>query len=290
LLANTYQQRYMPGSTFKVLTAGTALQTGVAGLDRVFPEESAWVPPQTTDPIENFEGTTCGGDLNEVFTRSCNIAFARMAIDIGVERMVQAVADWGVGETVPIDLPRPAASTFGPTDALDQNLPLLAIRGFGQNEVQMVPLHMAMVAATVANGGQMMQPYVVQETRDHDGNVLDSASPTTWKTPITPATAEVLRTLMISVAERGTASCCIALDSGIPVAAKTGTAQLNNPGEEERSNAWIVAFAPADAPRYAVAVMLKGTNAEISAGTGGRLAGPIAKTVLDAALAGEVGG
>ena len=86
---------------------------------------------------------------------------------------------------------------------------------------------------------------------------------------------------MIGVAERGTASCCIALDNGIPVAAKTGTAQLNGPGEPERSHAWIIAFAPADDPQYAVAVMLKGTNDEISAGTGGRLAGPIAKTVLD---------
>ncbi len=290
LLANAYQQRYMPGSTFKVLTTSIALQSGVADLGTAFPDENAWVPPQTTDPIENFEGTTCGGDLTEVFTRSCNIPFAKLAVDIGVDRMVQGVSDWGVGEPVPIDLPRPAASTFGPTGDLAQNLPLLAIRGFGQNEVQMVPLHMAMVAATVANGGQMMKPYVVQETLDHDGNVLDAAVPEVWKTPITPETAEILRNLMISVAERGTASCCIALDSGIPVAAKTGTAQLNNPGEEERSNAWIVAFAPADAPRYAVAVMLKGTNAEISAGTGGRLAGPIAKAVLDAAFAGEGGG
>ena len=289
LLANTYQQRYMPGSTFKVLTTATALQSGVANLATSFPDENAWVPPQTTDPIENFQGTTCGGDLTEVFTRSCNIPFAKMAIDIGTERMIQGVTDWGVGDPIPIDLPRAAASTFGPTDDLAQNLPLLAIRGFGQNEVQMVPMHMAMVAATVANGGQMMAPYVVQETLDHDGNPLDTTSPEVWKTPITPETAATLRDLMVSVAEQGTASCCIALDSGISVAAKTGTAQLNNPGEEERSNAWIVAFAPAEAPRYAVAVMLKGTNAEISAGTGGRLAGPIAKTVLDAAFAGEAG-
>ena len=124
-----------------------------------------------------------------MFTRSCNIPFAKMAIDIGIERMVQGVGDWGVGDTVPIDLPRAAASTFGPTDDLAQNLPLLAIRGFGQNEVQMVPMHMAMVAATVANGGQMMAPYVVQETLDHDGNVLDTTSPEVWKTPITPETA-----------------------------------------------------------------------------------------------------
>ena len=80
---------------------------------------------------------------------------------------------------------------------------------------------------------------------------------------------------------RGTASCCIGLNNGISVAAKTGTAQLNGPGEPERSHVWIVAYAPVEDPQYAVAVMLKGTNAEISAGTGGRLAGPIAKAMLD---------
>ncbi|MET0459325.1 MAG: penicillin-binding transpeptidase domain-containing protein, partial [Ilumatobacteraceae bacterium] len=184
---------------------------------------------------------------------------------------------------------RPAASTFGETADLAQNLPLLAIRGFGQNDDQMVPLHMAMVAATVANGGQMMVPYVVDQTLDHDGQVLSQTEPEVWKTPISPATADILENLMISVAETGTASCCIALEGGIPVAAKTGTAQLNGPGEPERSHAWIIAYAPADNPQYAVAVMLKGTTEEISAGTGGRLAGPIAKTVLDAALAGGQG-
>ena len=124
----------------------------------------------------------------------------------------------------------------------------------------MVPLHMAMVAATVANGGQMMKPYVVDQTLAHDGSVLSQTQPEVWKTPITPATADILEGLMISVAERGTASCCIALEGGIPVAAKTGTAQLNGPGEPERSHAWIIAFAPADNPQYAVAVMLKGTT------------------------------
>ena len=90
---------------------------------------------------------------------------------------------------------------------------------------------------------------------------------------------------MVGVAQRGTASCCIALEGGIPVAAKTGTAQLNAAGEPERSHVWIIAFAPADDPKYAVAVMLKGTNEEISAGTGGRLAGPIAKAMLDEVFA-----
>ncbi len=194
---------------------------------------------------------------------------------------------WGLDETIPIDLPRAAASTFGNTDDLDQNLPLLAIRGFGQNEDQMVPLHMAMVAAAVANDGEMMKPFVVDAELDHQGRIVSRTQPEVWRRAVSTETANILTDLMIGVAERGTASCCIALEGGIPVAAKTGTAQLNNPGEAELSNLWIVAFAPADAPKYAVAVMLKGTTAEINAGTGGRLAGPIAKAMLDAAFASD---
>ncbi|MGI9032012.1 MAG: penicillin-binding transpeptidase domain-containing protein, partial [Ilumatobacteraceae bacterium] len=286
LLANAYQQRYMPGSTFKVLTTGIALTDGVVTLDTVFPDEQEFIPPQTSDPIENFEGTICGGDLTEVFSRSCNIPFAKLALDLGPERMLAGVADWGVGETLPVDLPRPAASTFGSGEGLDQRLPLLAIRGFGQNDVQMVPLHMAMVAAAVANGGEMMRPYAVEAALDHDGNVLERTAPEVWKTPITPAVASTLDGLMQEVARTGTASCCLALDNGISVAAKTGTAQLNERGEPERSHAWIVAFAPAEDPQFAVAVTLLGTSAEINAGTGGRLAGPIAEQVLNAAFAG----
>jgi peptidoglycan glycosyltransferase len=90
---------------------------------------------------------------------------------------------------------------------------------------------------------------------------------------------------MVQVVRDGTARCCMQLEGGVQAAAKTGTAQLNATGEPERSHAWITAFAPAEAPRFAVAVMLKGTNAEISAGTGGTLAGPVAKQVLDAAIA-----
>ncbi|MFV0308423.1 MAG: peptidoglycan D,D-transpeptidase FtsI family protein [Desertimonas sp.] len=284
LLANAYQQRYMPGSTFKVITTAIALENGVTSPTTVYEDLSEWTPPQTNDPIENYEGTTCGGDLLEVFTRSCNIPFAQMSLELGVDRMSAGVAEWGFGEPLPIDLPRAAASTFGDTTDLDQALPLLAIRGFGQNEDQMVPVHMAMVASTIANGGQMMTPYVVDSTLSHDGAVLDTTAPTVWKTPVSADIAGTIGHMMVNVAVNGTARCCIALNGGVPVAAKTGTAQLNGPGEPERSHAWIMAYAPANDPQVAVAVMLKGTNADISASTGGRLAGPIAKTMLDAAL------
>ncbi len=282
LLANAYQQRYMPGSTFKMLTTGAGLDSGTITLESEWPDESEWTPPQTDDPIQNYGGSVCGGDLTEVFRRSCNIPFAQIAVEMGPDLFQEYIGRWGVEEPVPIDLPRPAASTIGDFTDIDENLPLLAMRGFGQNDDQMVPLHMAMVAAAIANDGQMMEPFVVDARLDHDGNLIGRTQPDVWKRPISRQTAGILQDLMVEVAESGTASCCIALEDGIPVAAKTGTAQLNGPGEPERSHAWITAFAPADAPKYAVAVMLKGTNAEISASTGGRLAGPIAKAMLDA--------
>jgi peptidoglycan glycosyltransferase len=282
LLANAYQQRYMPGSTFKVLTLGVSLDEGIVDLDTYFEPEREYVPPQTTDPIENYAGSVCGGDLTEVFYRSCNTPFARMAIELGADRFQDGIEKWGVGDEIPIDLPNAAASTIGDFTDIDENLPLLAIRGFGQNDDQMVPIHMAMVAATVANDGEMMKPYVIAEELDHNDRVINRTRPDVWKRPISRRTVETLQDLMVRVAVDGTASCCIGLDNGISVAAKTGTAQLNGPGEPERSHAWIIAYAPVEQPKYAVAVMLKGTNAEISAGTGGRLAGPIAKGVLDA--------
>lgn len=284
LLANAYQQRYMPGSTFKIVTTGIALREGVITLDSQWEPEREYLPPQATRPIANYRGSECGGDLTEVFARSCNTPFARMAVDLGPDRFIEGAALWGIGEPLPIDLPRPAASTIGPTADLDLNLPLLAMRGFGQNEAQVVPLHMAMMAGAVANGGRMMAPYVVEAEIDHAGRVLRRAQPWVWKTPIGEQTAAIMTDLMVAVSVTGTGRCCIALEGGVPVAAKTGTAQLNEAGEPERSHAWITAFAPADAPRFVVAVMLKGTSAEISAGTGGQLAGPIAKRMLDAAM------
>jgi len=280
LLANAYQERYMPGSAFKVIPTGIAAEAGIISLDRVFPDESEFVPPQTNDPIQNYGGTVCGGTMVEVFYRSCNIPFAQLALELGPETMVTGTRIWGIGEPIPIDLPAPASSYFGTVEFFRDNLPLLAIGGFGQGNDLMVPLHMAMVASTVANGGRMMQPYVVDTTRYHDGSVLDRTDPTLWRTPISSETATELTTLMTGTVNLGTGRT-MQLDNGVQAAAKTGTAQLNATGEPQRSHAWIIGFAPTVAPRYAVAVILKGTNDEISASTGGKLAGPIAKQVLD---------
>ncbi|CAB4886182.1 unannotated protein [freshwater metagenome] len=290
LLANAYQERYMPGSTFKIITTATAIEAGLINFDSTWANETSYTPPQTIDPIQNYGGELCGGDLRTVFRRSCNTPFARTAVELGAEKMVAGATAWGIGEPVPIDLPGAASSHFGAVADFTNAIPKLAIRGFGQDEAAIVPLQMAMFAATVANGGVMMKPYVVDATLDHSGKILSQTVPAVWKTPITPQTAAMLNELMVGVVQNGTARCCMQLANGIQAAAKTGTAQLNAKGEQQRSHAWITAFAPAAAPQYAVVVMLKGTTDEISAGTGGKLAGPIAKVILDYVLAHPLGG
>jgi peptidoglycan glycosyltransferase len=290
LLANAYQENYMPGSSFKIITTGIAFENGVTTMDRTFETSTEFVPPQTNDPIQNYGGERCGGTMREVFYRSCNIPFAQMALELGPDRMTAGTDAWGIDQKLPIDLPGAVASNFkyanGELIDFENNLPLLAIGGFGQANDKMVPLHMCMVASTVATGGKMMKPHVVDATLAHNGSVLQRTEPEVWKTPISATTAANLNELMVGVVNKGTGRP-MQLANGIQAAAKTGTAQLNAAGQPERSHAWIVAFAPAEAPRYAIAVVLKGTTDVISAGTGGRLAGPIAKQVLDYLFASE---
>ena len=162
LLANAYQDRYMPGSTFKVLTTAIALDAGVIDLDTQFERGDVVDAAADEQPDPELR-------RHQLRRRPPRGVPAQLQHPVRPDRrstsastgMIAGTDRWGVGQPIPIDLPRPAASTFGDTDDLDQQLPLLAMRGFGQQEDQMVPLHMAMVAATVANGGVMMKPYVV---------------------------------------------------------------------------------------------------------------------------------
>ena len=290
MLANAYQERYMPGSTMKVVTTAIGFDTGLLAPDRKFKNERSWVPPNTTKPIRNYGKKLCGGDVAEVFRRSCNIPFAQLAVEMGPDQMVNGMARFGFEERVPFDLPGAAASTFGGlAKDFANSLALLAIHGFGQGQVQISPLHMAMISSSVANGGRMMEPHIVDQTLTRAGTVISQTQAEAWKTSMAPTTAATLTQLMIGVVKNGTATCCLQLRNGISVAAKTGTAQLNPEGQQQRSHAWITAFAPVEAPRYSIAVFIKGVNDEVSASTGGRLAGPIAKKVLDAALALPIG-
>ena len=284
LLANAYQERYMPGSTFKIVTTTAALENGVP-IDRVFGTERSFTPPDTTKPIFNFGRELCGGDFLTVFKFSCNTPFARLGSELGAEAMVAQTKKFGIGEPLPIDLPAPASSFFGEVGDFAQDVPRLAQSSFGQNAVSIVPLQLAIIAGSVANGGRMMSPFVMGATFDGDGTQLSRTEPKVWKTPMSPATAATITEAMIGVAQGGTARCCIQLASGAQAAAKTGTAQLRATDDPRGplSHAWITAFAPADAPKVVVAVMVK-ASPEVTTGVGGTVAGPVARAVLDRAL------
>ncbi len=140
LRAHQFQERYFPGSTFKVVTGSTGVQTGKVTPEQPdYPVERSWTPPQTNVPISNFGGSLCGGTLFEILARSCNTSFARMGVEtIGPDDMVAGAEAFGFNETPPIDLPGAVSSVF-PTD-FTQDLPKLAQSSIGQNDVQASPL------------------------------------------------------------------------------------------------------------------------------------------------------
>jgi penicillin-binding protein A len=290
LLANSYQERYMPGSTFKVLTTTVGLENDVLTTASTFPVSTQFVPPLTTEPIRNYGGEPCGGDMRRVFVVSCNIPFAQTALNLGADKMIEGVNAFGFSEAPPLDIPGAVPSFFGTAKDFERNDPRLAQQGFGQNATQATPLQMALVAASVANKGVMMSPYLVAETRDADGGLLSRHEPKQWMQPMTPNTAGILTDFMKGVVNEGTARCCMKLANGIQAAAKTGTAQLRGPSEAggASSHAWIISFAPADEPLYAIAVFVKAST-DVTAGVGGTIAGPVARQVLNVALTGDPG-
>ncbi|MEX1217408.1 MAG: penicillin-binding transpeptidase domain-containing protein [Acidimicrobiales bacterium] len=286
LRAHAYQDRYFPGSTFKVVTAGVGLQTGkVTNTEPSYPFTNGYTPADTNKAISNFGGSTCGGTLPEILRVSCNSSFAEMGAEtIGPVDMVAGAGSFGFNSTVPIDMPEPAKSVF-PTN-VGNNQPKLAMSAIGQNDVQATPLQMAMVAGAVANGGVIMKPHVLSQIRNARGDVVSTYTPSKWLTPLSTSAAATLFDDMVGVVTNGTASG-IALQ-GCTVGGKTGTAQLGT--EPPKSHTWIIGFAgpPGKAPTVAVAVVVLNQSGGSEA-TGGRVAAPIAKAVLQTALAAQGG-
>jgi len=285
--AHQYQDRYFPGSTFKVVTGSVGLQTGkVTNDDPVYAQATSYLPPQTNKAISNFGGEVCGGALPEILRVSCNSAFAEMGqATIGPADMVSGAGSWGFNSAAPIDLPDAAKSVF-PTD-VGNNPPKLAQASIGQNDVQATPLQMALVAAGVANGGTIMKPHLMTEVRDSQGDVIETYKPEKWLTPLSPENAETMRQDMVGVAQRGTATGLQI--PGYEVGGKTGTAQLGT--DPPRSHTWIVGFAgpPGQPASVAVAVVVLDQSGGSEA-TGGRVAAPIARAVMEKVLQVQYGG
>jgi peptidoglycan glycosyltransferase len=282
LIATSYQDRYFPGSTFKAVVGSSGLKFGVVTPEEPsYPIESSWTPPQTTRPLTN--GHTCGGTLFTILAESCNTSFARMAVEtLGADRTIEGAEAFGFNEEPPFDLPDPVASNF-PTDFTD-DAPALAQSAIGQNDVQASPLQMALVAATIANDGVTMAPYVVDELRDGDGELVETYEPAVWRQPISAEDAATMREAMRGVVTGGTAQSTMDLP-GLDVGAKTGTAQLGT--DPPTSHAWMIAWAGPEGgePEVAVAVLVEGIPGQGSEATGNSTAGPIAAAMIQAALA-----
>lgn len=280
LLAHQYQERYFPGSTFKLVTAGTGLQTGKVKPDAQFDVETQYLPPQTNKPILNFGGgSACGGSFFDILANSCNAAFARMGqATIGAVEMVQGAESYGFNQPVPIDLPDPAQSSF-PSDVIGTpNPPRLAQSSIGQNDVAATPLEMALVASAAANGGRIMRPHVLKDVRTSEGRLAKDFTPETWLTPLSPDNAQIMKEAMLQVVARGSG---VGLQiPGYEIGGKTGTAQLGT----GRVHTWIVGFAgPPGDPQYAFSVVVL-NQPDQNEFTGGQISAPIAKRLLQTAL------
>lgn len=279
MLPRTYRERYFPGSTFKVVTAAAALEKAPDLASKVYPTLTELPLPQTKgQTLSNFGRERCGGALDQIMKVSCNTAFAQMGLDLGAEALADEAHAFGFQSRAPLDLPSVAPSAFPDASQFAHDLPGLAKSAIGQQDVQATPLEMALVAAGVANHGVIMKPHVFSTLRDSEGQIVREAKPEQWMQAVTATNAATLRDAMVGVVQGGTATR--AAIPGIKVAAKTGTAQtgLNS------SHAWLIAFAPAEAPRVVVAVIVESQQGLGDAATGGRIAAPIAQAVLRAAL------
>ncbi|MGI9597772.1 MAG: penicillin-binding transpeptidase domain-containing protein [Acidimicrobiales bacterium] len=294
LRSKPYRDIYFPGSTFKVITAAGALERGVATtITPEFEVTDSYLPPLTERPIANFGGSSCGGNLVEMLVVSCNTAFARLGAErLGPAAMIDSAQRFGFNQEPPLDLPVPVASEFpidfgaevsGSTPEIPagvfEDTPSLAQSAIGQNNVSATPLQMALVAAAVANAGQVPVPHVMLAIEDSaSSNQTSSFRNDTWLRAMAPETASDLTSAMIQVVERGSAQG-LALP-GLVIGAKTGTAQLGT--DPPASHAWIIAFGGRanERAQLAVAVLVAGTEAT-SDQTGGRVAAPIARDLFE---------
>jgi len=271
--------RYPPGSVFKVVTAAAALSNGYRP-DTEVPAPAALDLPQTTRDLPNYDGRACGpGDRTTLLNAlriSCNTAFGAIGLDLGGDKLRETAERFGLNQE--LDFPMEEATSIFPEDP-DQ--PQTALSAIGQFDVAITPLQAAMIAAGVANGGIVMQPYLVQEVRGPDLTTVYEADPKQMpnQPAISPQVASDLTTMMIDVVENGTGQN--AQIPGMLVAGKTGTAQH---GGGTRPHAWFVSFAPANDPQIAVAVVVESGLDDPSDISGGRLAAPIAKAVMEAYL------
>jgi peptidoglycan glycosyltransferase len=269
-----------PGSAFKVITAAAALERGVANPDTLYADPLELTLPGSTAVIRNADRGTCGDgtrvDLSTAFRRSCNTVFGQLGMDTGAQSIGEIAEAFGFNTVIPFDLP--VVPSVFPTDSLVGDPPATAQSAIGQRDVQATPLQMALVAAVIANDGVLVRPYVVSERFDRDLNILAQSDPLELRRAISPGTAAALSDMMQDVVEAGTGRA--GAIPGAVVGGKTGTAEI--PGSAP--HAWFMGFATMDDRSIAVAVVVENGGDAGDDATGGSVAAPIARAVMEAWL------
>jgi peptidoglycan glycosyltransferase len=280
MLNRALRETYPPGSTFKVVTAAAALEDGLY----TEPNEKTntplpWTMPGTTTPLKNEGNIPCkNATLRVALQYSCNTVFGKIGSDLGNDKMLDMAKKFGFTEEqfTPV---RSNASVFSD----DMNPSETALSSIGQFNTAATPLQMAMVASAVANDGKLMKPYMVEELQARSVDTIERTEPEELSQPLSPENAQKLQSMMETVVDKGTGSN--AKIPGVTVGGKTGTAQ-HGVDNKENPYAWFISYAKGEdgsAP-VAVAVVIEDDNAVRDDISGGGLAAPIARNVMEAVL------
>ena len=281
LLNRAIQTTLPPGSTFKLVTAAAAIESGKYDAEGDVPGGPTYQLPQTTGSsglIDN-EGRSCGTEeipFSQAMAQSCNTTFAQLGVELGGDALLEQADAFGFNSRYLEDIGPQAVSNF-PEDATPPEAGQSAI---GQFEVRASPLQMAMVVAGIANQGVVMRPYLVDSIQSPELETLKQTEPEELSEAVSADTADQLTQLMVETVENGTAAP--GAIPGVTVAGKTGTAQSGDP--DVPPYAWFVSFAPAQEPEVAVAVMIQTAGIPRGEIAGGTYGGPIAKAVMEAVI------
>ncbi|RNL75343.1 peptidoglycan D,D-transpeptidase FtsI family protein [Nocardioides marmorisolisilvae] len=285
------EERLPPGSTFKLVTAAAALSSGKYTPSTMVDGGASLDLPLTSKNLVNESRGGCGGakiTLTRALDVSCNVAFGSVGLKLGPDALIKQAEKFGWGQAPFKDLDDPltrmAVSVMQARDKDGNPVPIdkpqTAFTAIGQSNVAATPMQMAMVASAIANNGRLMKPYLVDEIRSADLDVIKTTKPEALNPEaVSPSVARQLTQMMVSVVDNGTG--VNAQIPGIKVAGKTGTAQS---APSRPPYAWFVSFAPADDARIAVAVLIQDAGVDRNAISGNGLAAPIAKRVIEAVL------
>ena len=269
---------YPPGSTFKLVVAAAALESNTFDPDTELPSPLRYTLPGTSTSIPNFGGSSCSeGETTSLFDSirvSCNTSLAWLANQLGANELNAQAEAFGFGQALQVPL-RVTPSGY----RVDADDAPVGLTGFGHYDVRVTPLQVAMISGAIANDGVVMTPYLIDTVRDKDLDPIDTTQASEFNTAISPATAQELTDMMVAVVESGSGSAA-ALPNA-QVAGKTGTAEFGNGGA---AHAWFTGFAPANDPSIAVAVVVESATDDWTGETGGVVAAPIARAVLEAGV------